>query len=37
MPAAAHWRGFDMGEFVHINLGQTDEEYVQALAADPDN
>ena len=26
--------GFDVGEFVHINLGRTDEEYVQVLAAD---
>ena len=29
--------GFDVGEFVHINLGQPDEEYVEVLAADPDN
>jgi hypothetical protein len=29
--------GFDVGEFVHINLGQADEEYVQVLAADPEN
>lgn len=29
--------GFDVGEFVHINLGNDDEEYVQVLAADPDN
>jgi hypothetical protein len=29
--------GFDVGEFVHINLGKADEEYVQVLAADPDN
>jgi hypothetical protein len=29
--------GFDVGEFVHINLGRTDEEYVQVLAADPQN
>ncbi len=29
--------GFDGGEFVHINLGKADEEYVQVLAADPDN
>jgi hypothetical protein len=29
--------GFDVGEFVHINLGQADEEYVQVLTADPDN
>jgi hypothetical protein len=29
--------GFDVGEFVHINLGQADEEYVQVLAADPDS
>jgi hypothetical protein len=29
--------GFDVGEFVHINLGEADEEYVQVLAADPDN
>ena len=26
-----------MGEFVHINLGQADEEYVEVLAADPDS
>ena len=26
--------GFDVGEFVHINLGKADEEYVQVLAAD---
>jgi hypothetical protein len=29
--------GFDVGEFVHINLGRDDEEYVEVLAADPDN
>jgi hypothetical protein len=29
--------GFDVGEFVHINLGKADEEYVQVLAADPDS
>jgi hypothetical protein len=29
--------GFDVGEFVHINLGKADEEYVQVLAAGPDN
>ncbi len=29
--------GFDVGEFVHINLGQPDEEYVEVLSADPDN
>jgi len=29
--------GFDVGEFVHINLGHADEEYVEVLAADPDN
>jgi len=29
--------GFDVGEFVHINLGKADEEYVQVLGADPDN
>jgi hypothetical protein len=29
--------GFDVGEFVHVNLGKADEEYVQVLAADPDN
>jgi hypothetical protein len=29
--------GFDVGEFLHINLGKADEEYVQVLAADPDN
>jgi hypothetical protein len=28
--------GFDVGEFVHVNLGQADEEYVQVLAADQD-
>ncbi len=26
--------GFDVDEFVHISLGQADEEYVQVLAAD---
>jgi len=29
--------GFDVGEFVHIGIGGADEEYVQVLAADPDN
>jgi hypothetical protein len=29
--------GFDVGEFVHVNLGQADEEYVEVLAADQDN
>ena len=29
--------GFDVGEFIHINIGKADEEYVQVLAADPDN
>lgn len=29
--------GFDVGEFVHVNIGQADEEYVQVLAADPEN
>jgi hypothetical protein len=29
--------GFDVGEFVHINLGKADEEYVQVLAADSEN
>jgi hypothetical protein len=29
--------GFGVGEFVHVNLGQADEEYVQVLAADPEN
>ncbi len=29
--------GFDVGEFVHVNLGQADEEYVQVLAADQAN
>jgi hypothetical protein len=29
--------GFDVGEFVHISLGQADEEYVQVLAADAEN
>jgi hypothetical protein len=28
--------GFDVGEFVHINPGGPDEEYVQVLAADPE-
>ena len=27
--------GFDVGEFVHMNLGQADEEYVQVIAVDP--
>jgi hypothetical protein len=26
-----------VGEFVHINLGQADEEYVKVLAADSDS
>jgi hypothetical protein len=25
----------DVGEFVHINLGQADEEYVEVLTVDP--
>jgi hypothetical protein len=29
--------GFDVGDFVHITLGQADEEYVEVLAADPNN
>ena len=29
--------GFDVDEFVHINLGKAGEEYVQVLAADPGN
>jgi hypothetical protein len=29
--------GFDVGEFVRINLEQADEEYVEVLSADPDN
>jgi hypothetical protein len=29
--------GLDVGEFVQINLGRADEEYVQVLAADPGN
>ncbi len=29
--------GFDVGEFVHIDLGRTDEEYVQVLAANPES
>jgi hypothetical protein len=29
--------GFDVGESVHINLGKADVEYVQLLAADPEN
>ena len=27
--------GLDVGEFVHINLGQADEEYVEVLTVDP--
>src|SRR5581483_10382901 len=26
--------GLDVGEFIHINLGQADEEYVEVLAVD---
>ncbi len=29
--------GIDVGEFVYINLGQADKEYVQVLAAGPEN
>jgi len=29
--------GINVGEFVHINLGKADEEYVQILAADPEH
>ncbi len=29
--------GFDVGEFVHVNPGAADEEYVQVLDADQDN
>jgi hypothetical protein len=29
--------GFDVGEFVHIDLGGPNEEYVEVLAADPEN
>jgi len=29
--------GLDVGEFVHIDLGGGNEEYVEVLAADPDN
>lgn len=29
--------GLDPGEFVHINLGQADEEYVNVTSADPAN
>ena len=29
--------GFDVGEFVHIDLGGPNEEYVKVIAADPDN
>jgi len=29
--------GFDVGEFVHISLGQADEEYVKVPAADTDD
>jgi len=28
--------GFDVGEFVHVDLGGANEEYVRVLAADPD-
>lgn len=26
---------FDVGEFAHVNLGETDEEYVEVLATNP--
>ncbi len=29
--------GFDVGEFVHIKMDLADEEYVEVLAADPEN
>ena len=29
--------GFEVGEFVHIDLGGPNEEYVEVLAADPEN
>ena len=29
--------GLEVGEFVHIDLGRADEEYVKVLAVDPDN
>jgi hypothetical protein len=29
--------GLDLGEFVHVGLGTANEEYVQVVAADPDN
>jgi len=29
--------GFDVGEFVHIDLGGPNEEYVKVLAAEPEN
>ncbi|MCL4851668.1 MAG: hypothetical protein KJZ78_09835 [Bryobacteraceae bacterium] len=29
--------GLDVGEFVHIDLGGANEEYVKVLASDPDN
>ncbi|MBL8227259.1 MAG: hypothetical protein JNL98_02225 [Bryobacterales bacterium] len=29
--------GIEVGEFVHVGLGTANEEYVQVLAADPDN
>jgi hypothetical protein len=32
----ANHMSFDVGEFVHVNLGAADEEYVEVLAADPD-
>jgi hypothetical protein len=29
--------GFDVVEFVHVDLGKADEEYVRVLAADPES
>ena len=32
----ANRMSFYVGEFVHVNLGHADEEYVEVLATDPD-
>ena len=31
----ANHMSFDVGEFVHVNLGEADEEYVEVLATNP--
>ena len=31
----ANHMSFDVGEFVHVNLGESDEEYVEVLATNP--